>query len=135
MVFGAGVPLTMFGLNLTHQALALPGRVARFRNLGTQVGEFTAQLLEFFRTHHIERYGWQGAPIHDACAVAFLIRPELFRTGMYAVDVEANDGLAFGRTVCDYWRVTKKAANCEVALEVDVEGFYDLLVERIGTYS
>ena len=135
MVFNAGVPLTMFGLNLTHQALALPERVARFRNLGTKVGEFTAQLLEFFRHHHKQRYNWEGAPIHDACAVAFLIRPDLFKTGMYAVDVEANDGLAFGRTICDYWAVTDKPLNCEVALEVDAEGFYDLLVERIGKYG
>jgi purine nucleosidase len=135
VVFNAGVPLAMFGLNLTHQALALPERVARFRQMGSKTGEFVAQLLEFFRTHHLERYGWQGAPIHDACAVAFVIKPELFKTGLYQVDVEANEGLAFGRTICDFWRVTGKAAGCEVALEVDVEGFYDLLVERIGKYS
>lgn len=134
VVFEAGVPLVMMGLNLTHQTPAIPSRVARFWALGTRVGEFTAQLLEFFRQHHKERYGWDGAPIHDACAVAFLLRPELFKTGTYSVEVEANEGLAYGRTVCDLWHVTGKPPNCEVGLEIDAEGFYDLLVERIGAY-
>lgn len=134
VVFEAGVPLTMFGLNLTHQTLATPERVARFRALGTKAGAFTADLLDFFREHHKERYNWDGAPIHDACTVAYLLRPELFKMGFYRVDIEANEGLAYGRTVCDYWRVTAKQPNCTVGLEVDVEGFYDLLVERIGKY-
>ena len=134
VVFEAGVPLVMMGLNLTHQTPAIPSRVARFWALGTRVGEFTAQLLEFFRQHHKECYGWDGAPIHDACAVAFLLRPELFKTGTYSVEVEANEGLAYGRTVCDLWHVTGKPPNCEVGLEIDAEGFYDLLVERIGAY-
>ncbi|AFZ67770.1 nucleoside hydrolase [Deinococcus peraridilitoris] len=134
VVFGAGVPLVMFGLNATHQTPATPERVERFRQLGTRMGEFTAQLLEFFREHHEERYGWNGAPIHDACTVAYLLRPDLFRTASYFVDVEVNEGLAYGRTVCDVWRVTGRAPNAEVALDVNVEGFYDLLVERIGRY-
>ena len=135
IVFGSSVPLVMMGLNLTHQTPATPERVARFRALGTKTGEFTAELLEFFRQHHQRRYGWQGAPIHDACAVAYLLKPQLFKTGLYNVEIEANEGLAFGRTVCDYWRVTDNKPNVEVGLEVDVEGFYDLLVERIGRYA
>ncbi|MBO1437915.1 nucleoside hydrolase [Meiothermus sp. CFH 77666] len=135
IVFGAGVPLVMMGLNLTHQTVAHPARVERFRALGTRVGAFTAELLEFFREHHIQRYKWDGAPIHDACAVAFLLRPDLFKTALFNVEIEANEGLAFGRTVCDYWRVTGKPPNCEVGLEIDAEGFYDLLVERIGRYN
>jgi purine nucleosidase len=91
--------------------------------------------LEFFKIHHRQRYGFPGAPIHDACAVAYLLRPELFKTGKYHVEIEANEGLAFGRTVCDYWRVSGKTPNCEVGLHIDVEGFYALLVERIGAYG
>ncbi|RIH81630.1 Pyrimidine-specific ribonucleoside hydrolase RihB [Calidithermus terrae] len=135
IVFEAGVPLVMMGLNLTHQTPATPERVARFRALSTRAGAFTAELLEFFQIHHQQRYGFPGAPIHDACAVAYLLEPALFKTGHYHVEIEANEGLAFGRTVCDYWRVTGKAPNCEVGLEVNAEGFYELLLERIGRYS
>lgn len=135
IVFTAGVPLVMMGLNLTHQTIALPARVERFRALGTRVGAFVVELLGFFREHHLRRFKWDGAPIHDACAVAYLLRPELFRTALLNVEIETNEGLTFGRTVCDYWGVTGKPVNCEVGLEVDVDGFYDLLVERIGRYA
>jgi purine nucleosidase len=134
VVFGSGVPLMMCGLNLTHQTPAVPARIARFRALDTRVGEFTAELLEFFREHHKDRYDWDGAPIHDACAIAYLVKPNLIKTKLLYVDIEANEGLAYGRTVADFWRVTGKQPNCEVGMEIDVDGFYDLLVERIGKY-
>jgi len=135
IVFESGIPLVMMGLNLTHQTIAHPARIARFRALGTRVGRFVADLLEFFRAHHLQRYRWDGAPLHDACAVAFLIRPELFKTAHFHVEIEANEGLSLGRTVCDYWRVTGKQPNCEVGLEVDANGFYELLLERIARYE
>jgi len=134
MVFTSGIPLVMFGLNLTHQAIATPLRVERFRALRTPVGEITAQLLEFFREHHQARYGWEGAALHDPCTIAYLLRPELFKTQPMHVEVETNEGLNFGRTVCDRWNVTGQPANARVGLEVDAEGFFDLLVERIGRY-
>lgn len=135
IVFESGVPITMFGLNATHQAIATPERVARFRALGTRVGAFAADLLEFFREHHEERYGWTGAPVHDACTAAYLLRPDLFRVRPMFVEVETNTGLAFGRTVCDFWKVTGRTPNADVALEVDAAGFYDLLVERLARYA
>jgi len=135
VVFDSGVPLVMFGLNLTHQALATPDRIARFRSLGSEVGEFCAQLLDFFRRHYHKRYGYEGAALHDPCAVAYLIRPELFKTRLMNVEIEIAEGPTFGRTVCDYWHVTDKPQNCEVAIEVDAGGFFDLLLERVGKYG
>ncbi|MCS7057276.1 MAG: nucleoside hydrolase [Meiothermus sp.] len=134
IVFESGVPLTMMGLNLTHQAIAHPHWVARFQGLGNRAGAFAADLLAFFREHHQKRYGWDGAPIHDACTVAYLVRPGLFQTKRLHVAVETNEGLSFGRTVCDYWGVTGKTPNCQVGLRIDPEGFFELLLERIGSY-
>ncbi|PZA08155.1 MULTISPECIES: nucleoside hydrolase [unclassified Meiothermus] len=134
IVFESGIPIVMMGLNLTHQVIATPRWVERFRALGTPVGEFTAQLLEFFREHHVDRYGWEGAALHDPCAVAYLIRPELFKTQAMYVAIETNEGLNFGRTVCDRWGVTGRPANAQVGLAVDAEGLFDLLVERVGKY-
>lgn len=135
IVFAAAVPLTMFGLDLTHQTVATPARVARFRALNSRVGDFTADLLDFFRRHHEARYGWDGAPIHDPCTVAYLLRPELFTARECHVEVETREGPTCGRTVCDVWGVTGKAPNVTLPLEVDVEGLYDLLVERIARYG
>ncbi|AZI43314.1 nucleoside hydrolase [Deinococcus psychrotolerans] len=129
-----GLKLTMFGLNATHQAIANPARVAAFRQLGSKVGEFTAVLLEFFAEHHRERYGWDGGALHDPMTAAYLIAPDLFEVQAMRVDIDISDGLSAGRTVCDVWRVTGQPPNADVALKVNADGFFNLLVERIARY-
>ena len=92
VVFGSGVPLTMFGLNVTHQAIAHPARVAAFRALGTRVGN-QAVLLEFFAGHHLERYGWDGGALHpDPMTVAWLLRPDLFVSRLMHVELDLTGG-------------------------------------------
>ncbi|WP_161882284.1 nucleoside hydrolase [Deinococcus alpinitundrae] len=130
-----GLKLTMFGLNATHQAIADPARVAAFRQLGTRVGEFTAVLLEFFAGHHRERYGWEGGALHDPMTAAYLIAPALFGVKAMRVDIDTTEGPSAGRTVCDVWKVTGQPPNADVALTVDADGFFALLVERIGRYA
>lgn len=134
VVFTSGAPLTMFGLNVTHQAIAHPARVAAFRALGTRVGEFAAVLLEFFAEHHRERYGWEGGALHDPMTVAWLLRPELFESRPMHVAVDLTDGPSAGRTVADVWNVTGQPQNVRVATAVDADGFFALLVERLGRY-
>lgn len=134
IVFTSGVPITMIGLNASHQAIAHPARVRAFRDLGTPVGEFVAVLLEFFAEHHRERYGWDGGALHDPLTVAWLLRPELFVTRPMHVQIDLTDGPSAGRTVADVWNVTGHAANADVMTQVDADGFFALLVERIGSY-
>ncbi|CAM3298411.1 nucleoside hydrolase [Deinococcus saxicola] len=134
IVFTSGVPLTMFGLNVTHQAIAHPARVAAFRALGTRVGEFAAVLLEFFAGHHRERYGWDGGALHDPMTVAWLLRPELFVSRPMHVEMDLTNGPSAGRTVADVWNVTGQPKNAEVVTGVDADGFFTLLVERLGRY-
>jgi purine nucleosidase len=133
IVFSSGVKLTMFGLNLTHQCLATPERVQKFRALGSKVGNVTAELLEFFKRAYHKRYGFAGPALHDPCTIAYLIKPELFTVQAMNVEVDVIPGPSFGRTVCDQWEVTGKPTNCDVALTADADGFFDLLVERLGT--
>lgn len=134
IVFTSGVPITMIGLNASHQAIAHPARVLAFRDLGTPVGEFVAVLLEFFAEHHRERYGWDGGALHDPLTVAWLLRPELFRTRPMHVQIDLSDGPSHGRTVADVWNVTGQPANADVMTDVDADGFFALLVERIAAY-
>ncbi|WP_407570388.1 nucleoside hydrolase [Deinococcus altitudinis] len=137
IVFGSGVPVVMFGLNATHQAIATPERIAPIRALSDRpgasaVGEVVAGLLEFFAEHHRERYGWEGGPLHDPLTCAYLIAPELFGTQAMYVEVDTSGGPSSGRTNCDLWNLTGRAPNAEVALNVDSDGFYRLLTERLG---
>jgi purine nucleosidase len=133
IVFSSGVKLTMFGLNLTHQCLATPDRVAKFKALGTRVGNVTAELLEFFKLAYNKRYDFAGPALHDPCTIAYLIKPELFSVQTMHVEVDVLPGASFGRTVCDVWDVTGKPANCDVAMTANADGFFDLLIERLGT--
>ncbi|MFL9924992.1 nucleoside hydrolase [Herbaspirillum lusitanum] len=134
VVFESAAPVTMFGLNITHQAIASPARVDAFRKLGTRNGEFAAVLLEFFREHHEQRYGWDGGALHDPMTAAYLIKPELFEFRDMHVAVETQEGSSYGRTNCDYWRVLEAQKRSKVGVKVDADGFFALLTERIARF-
>jgi inosine-uridine nucleoside N-ribohydrolase len=131
-VFGSGLDVTMVGLDVTHKATL--GRVeeGRLRAAG-RVGTFVAELTVFFTRYHRETYGWEGAPVHDAVAAAAVIRPELVETRYRNVAIETESELTRGRTVVDLWRRSDRPPNAHVAVDLDVETFFDLLVERIAT--
>jgi inosine-uridine nucleoside N-ribohydrolase len=131
-VFASGLDVTMVGLDVTHQALLGPDEEARLRATG-RIGTFAAELNVFFSRYHRETYGWNGAPIHDAVAVALVIRPELVETRHRNVEIEVESELCRGRTVVDLWNRTDRPPNAHVGVGIDREGFFDLLVERIGS--
>lgn len=129
-VFRGGVPVTMIGLDVTHQALLLPAHVERLRASGP-VGTFVAELHDFFVEYHRRTYGTEGAPIHDAVAVAQVARPGIVETLHRHVDVDCESKLCRGRTVVDLWRRTGKDPNADVGIGIDAEGFLELLCERV----
>jgi len=95
------------------------------------VGVFVAELVDFFTVYHRRTYGWDGAPIHDAVAVAHVLRPGLVETKLRNVEVELESELCRGRTVVDLWLRTDRAPNAHVGVDLDTDAFFDLLVERI----
>jgi inosine-uridine nucleoside N-ribohydrolase len=130
-VFHAGVPTTMIGLDVTHRALTTPALQRQLRAGGT-IGTFVAGLVDFFAVYHRETYGWDGAPIHDAVAVAHVIRPGIVTTLARNVEVELESELCRGRTVVDRWNRTERPVNAHVGVDLDTAAFFALLVERIG---
>jgi pyrimidine-specific ribonucleoside hydrolase len=130
-VFHSGIDTTMIGLDVTHSAVTSAAVQERLRAAGT-IGSFVADLVDFFAVYHLETYGWDGAPIHDAVAVSHVIRPGLVTTIERNVEVEVESELCRGRTVVDRWLRTDRPANAHVGIELDADGFFDLLVERIG---
>jgi pyrimidine-specific ribonucleoside hydrolase len=131
-VFASGLDVTMMGLDVTHQALLGPVVEGRLRKTG-RIGAFVADLNAYFTRYHRETYGWDGAPIHDAVAVAHLVRPGLVEVRHRSVEVELESELCRGRTVVDLWKRTDRAPNVHVGVGIDVDAFFDLLVERIGS--
>jgi inosine-uridine nucleoside N-ribohydrolase len=132
LVFRSGLDVTMIGLDVTHRAILGPAVEERLRASG-RVGTFVADLNVYFTRYHRETYGWDGAPIHDAVAVAHVIRSDLVQTRHRNVEVELASELCRGRTVVDLWRRTDRPANAHVGVDIDADAFFDLLVERSGS--
>ncbi|MGF1470671.1 MAG: nucleoside hydrolase [Rubrobacteraceae bacterium] len=130
-VFESGVPVTMSGLDVTHQAKAGLEERARLREFG-EVGRVVSGFLDFFAGTYKNVFDFDAPPLHDPVAVAAVLRPDLLQTRRMRVDVECESGLTRGRTVCDYYGITGKEPNASVGLELDREGFFDLLYEALG---
>ena len=154
IVFGEDWPVVMVGLDLTHQALATPAVQERFRELGTPSGDFLAALVDAFRANYKNAQGFDNPPVHDPCAVAYVIDPTVVETVSVPVSVELAGTLTRGRTVADLRafgaalasgvpgggaapEVSAADASCttSVATRLDVDRFWDLVVdavERLG---
>ena len=130
-VFSSSLEVTMVGLDVTHRALIGEGHTERLAGAG-RAGRLAADLLGFYGRHHRIRYGWDGAPVHDAVAVAHLIDPEILQTRHCGVRVDTGPELSRGRTYVDLWGAAGWEPNCHVAVEIDSERFLELLVERIS---
>ncbi|MFV1491813.1 nucleoside hydrolase [Phaeobacter sp. JH18-32] len=132
-VLSSGVPVTMMPLDVTHKALATRPRIEAIRALATKVGDFTADMLDFFERFDVEKYGSEGGPLHDPCVIAYLIRPELFSGRKINVVVETTSELTLGMTVADWWGVTDRPANALFIGDLDADGFFDLITNRLAT--
>ena len=131
VVFGAGVPLVMLGLDVTHQALVTRERLDRFAAMGTAVGRACFGMLDFFNRFDMARYRAEGAPLHDPCVIAYLLRPDLFRGRDCLVEIE-TEGRSAGRTNVHWWPRQPVTPNATVIGDMDAAGFFDLLFERLG---
>ncbi|MBN9236424.1 MULTISPECIES: nucleoside hydrolase [Phyllobacteriaceae] len=132
VVFRSGVPIVVMPLDVTHKALTTAKRVEAFRKMGTKVGNATAALLDFFERFDEEKYGTDGGPLHDPCVIAYLLKPALFKGRHCNVTVETGSELTMGMTVIDWWGVTDRPKNATVMRDIDADGFFALLTERLG---
>ena len=132
IVFKSGAEIVVMPLDVTHKALVTKARNDAFRALGTPVGIAVAQMTDFFERFDKEKYGSAGAPLHDPCVTAYLIRPELFSGRHINVMVETGSDLTLGMTVADWWRVSGRAANATFMGDIDADGFFALLTERLA---
>ena len=132
IVFKSGVPIVMIPLDLTHKVLTLKARVNRIRALGTRPAVALAEMLDFFERFDTQKYGSDGGPLHDPNVIAYLIRPELYQGRACNVEIELVSELTLGMTVVDWWQVTDRKHNALVLKDVDSDGFFDLLTERVG---
>jgi len=125
-------PITIVPLDVTHQALVTRERIELFRGLNSTKGDAIVSMMEFFNRFDSEKYGFQGAPLHDPCTIAYLLKPALFKGKMCNVEVETESELTLGHTAVDFWHVTDRPHNVNWLYEIDDDGYFALLMERIG---
>lgn len=131
-VLGSGIPLTMIPLDVTHQVLSTPPRLAAVQGLGNRCGPAVAALLTTFDEARTPRFGERGRALHDPCVAAYLLRPDLFGGRTVNVAVETASPLTMGMTVVDWWGVTGRDANAKFMTTVDADALYKLLAERLA---
>jgi inosine-uridine nucleoside N-ribohydrolase len=131
-VFTSGIDVTMIGLDVTHKALFRPADSERLAATG-RVGRLVAELFGFYQQFHSEQYGWDGSPVHDAVAVAHVVRPGIVHTADRGVVVDCGGELSRGRTYVDLWGRAHWEPNAHVAVDIDAQGFVDFLVERLAS--
>ncbi|MGR3598942.1 MAG: nucleoside hydrolase [Heliomarina sp.] len=132
VVFKSGIKITVMPLDVTHKALVTKERNDAFRALGTPVGVAVAEMTDFFERFDKEKYGSTGAPLHDPCVTAYLLKPELFSGRHINVEIETTSELTLGMTVADWWGVTERKPNATFIGDIDAEGFFALLTERLA---
>jgi purine nucleosidase len=128
-VFASGAEIVVMSLDVTHQALIKRAWLQRLGALGTRAGEAFVGLLSFYERYDEEKYGSDGGPLHDPTTVAWLLRPELFRSKNLNVEIETAPGLCFGQTVVDRWSVTGRQRNATWVTHVDADGFFELILD------
>lgn len=133
IVFESGVPITMYGYDVTYRVLCGEDTLERMEKLDNQTGKMAAALLRFFMERHNKNLSYLGlknvTPIHDACAVAGVIDPTLVtQSRMLHVDIETGGQYFDGATICDYADCLGLPANVEVVYDMDTPRFLDMLV-------
>lgn len=131
VVFGESWPITMVGLDLTHQAVLTEEVETRVRAIGSDLGEFFGGTMGFFRSAYQQKQGFADPPVHDPCTIAYLIDPTIVQTRRAPVQVELRGERTTGMTVVDLRTPAPVDCHTQVATALDHERFWDLVVDAI----
>jgi purine nucleosidase len=132
IVFGSGIPITMIPLDITHQLVSTPARLAALQVLGNRCGPAVAGLLTSFEKNRRRKFGLRARALHDPAVIAYLLRPALYDGRHVNVAIETESPLTVGMTVVDWWGVTDRKLNLRFMNSVDADGFYDLMAEKLA---
>ncbi|BAK82791.1 nucleoside hydrolase [Komagataeibacter medellinensis] len=132
MVFASGIRLVVFPLDVTHQLHTSAARLARIEQIPNRIGPVVAAWLRFEKRFEATKYGTDGGPLHDPNTVIWLLRPDLYHGREVNVEIETGSPLTMGMSVVDWWGISRKPKNALFMRDVDVEGVYDLIVDRLS---
>ncbi|MEJ5928982.1 nucleoside hydrolase [Corynebacterium sp. H128] len=135
IVFNEAWPLTMVGLDLTHQALATPAVEKQIADIGSDVANFVVALFAAFRKNYQDAQGFDNPPVHDPCAVAYVIDPTVFSTVKVPIDVELSGALTTGMTVADFRAPAPADCHTQAAVQLDFDKFWAMVEAAVRQHS
>lgn len=135
IVFTSGRPIVMMGLDLTRQALAKQEVVDKINTIGNKASDLFVDIIEFFTKTQKEVFGWEAPPTHDPTTVAYLIDPSIVETKSMYTEIEIWSQLSYGRTICDFFNITGKEPNAEIAINLDFDKYWNLIYDTLKMYS
>ena len=133
--FRSGRPITMVGLDVTRKVLCYPEIVERMGRIGNPASELFVALMGHFCRTQKEIFGWEGGPLHDPVTIASLIDPKLLTTKPMNVQIDLRSTQSYGRTNCDYFGYLRLQPNAEVAVDIDVERFWNIVEAGLRRFS
>ena len=131
IVFESNISLFMVPLEVTHTALVTPAILDSIRPLNSNFSNIVIDLLLFFQNTYKTIFKMDSPPLHDPCAVAFVINPDMFEFRLMRVDVEISSLLSYGQTVCDIYDMSTKKKNVHVCTKMNLEKFWSMMVDAI----
>ena len=132
--FNSGLPITMVGLDVTRKALCYPSIVERMDKIENKASKLFVDLMSHFNKSQKEVFGWEGGPLHDPITIAYLIDPSVITTKPMYVSVDIRSTESYGRTNCDYFGYLKKEPTANVAIDIDVDKFWDIIEDNLRLY-
>ena len=133
--FTSGRPITMVGLDVTRKALCYPAIVERMGKVGNKASKLFVDLMGHFCKSQKEVFGWEGGPLHDPITIAYLIDPTVITTKPMHCEIDIFSPQSLGRTNCDFFGYQKKEPNANVAIDIDVEKFWNIVEDNIRKYQ
>lgn len=133
-VFDSGIPTVVMGLDITHQARATEDVRKQISTIDNPVAKIVSELLDFFASTYKEHFGFDSPPVHDVLTVAYCITPELFQTKDVNIAIETKGDYTTGTMLVDLLHTTGRNVNAQFGLELDVEGFWKLMIDALKTY-
>ncbi len=132
--FSSGRPITMVGLDVTRKVLCYPDIVQRMAALDTCASRLFVELMKHFCKTQKEIFGWDGGPLHDPVTIASLLDPTLLTTRPMYTQIDLRSTQSYGRTNCDYFSYLHQTPNADVAVDIDVARFWDIVEASLRSY-
>lgn len=134
IVLHSGIPLKMVGLDVTRKVLVYPSIISRMERLMTKASHMFVLLMKVFNENQKKVFGLEGAPLHDPATVVALLDPNVITFQKMYMDIDISHGPSYGRTNCDITGYLKMPANIEVAIDINVDAYWNIIEKVLSLY-